>query len=310
MDRLIRIYFVCVILSLNIQAVSQDFIPLWPEGRMPNSKGMRLEHIEDRERVSQVAIPGMYAFCTSEQENTGAAVLIMPSGGYVKLTYQIAGFQLAKWFNTLGINAYVLFYRLPTSPDLVNREFGPLQDAQRAMKIIRAGAAEKGIDQNRVGVMGASAGGHLAASLSTFDEDYSIIGDSLDRESFHPDFQVLVSPVITMGTYTHKGSRQALLGDSPSGELVEAFSCELNVEKDDPVAFLVHADNDYGVDAMNSVLYYKSLRDQRVSASLHIFPFGGHGIALRNNPGSTNLWSSLCEAWLKEMGIIQVKKEK
>jgi len=275
---------------------------------MPNSKGMTLERIEERERVTQVEIPGMYAFYTSEQENTGTAVLIMPSGGYVKLTYQIAGFQLAKWFNTLGINAYVLFYRLPTSPDLVDREFGPLQDAQRAMKIIRAGAAEKGTDRNRIGVMGASAGGHLAASLCTFDEDRSIIGDSFDKVPFHPDFQVLVSPVITMGTYTHKGSLQALLGDSPSEEMVSSFSCELHVEKDDPVAFLVHADNDYSVDAMNSVLYYEALRDHRVPASLHIFPFGGHGIALRNNPGSTNQWTSLCEAWLKEMGILETKK--
>lgn len=129
-----------LLISSCLNSYAQEYIPLWPEGKMPNSKNLKLEWLEENQRVSQVDIPGMYPFFTSRQENTGSAVLIFPPGGYQKLTYQIAGIQLAKWLNTLGVNAFVVMYRLPTSPDLIEKSHGPLMDAQRALKMVRAKA--------------------------------------------------------------------------------------------------------------------------------------------------------------------------
>ena len=282
---------------------AQDYIPLWEKGKMPNSRGMELEHVEERERVTQVKTPGMYPFITSKEENKGSAVLIFPPGGYQKLTYNIAGFQLAKWFNTIGVNAFVVMYRLPTSPDLVEKQLGPVQDAQRAMKIVRNRANEWGIDPNKIGVMGCSAGGHLAAALCTFVDDYSNVGDLLDGGDINPDFQILISSALSFGEFGHKGSREAMLGKSPSAELVNEFSNEKNVHELTPPAFIVHASDDPVVNPMNSILYYQALKEQKIDACLHIFPHGGHSIALRNNPGSTNLWTNLCEEWLDEMGF-------
>src|ERR1051325_4129537 len=140
-----------------------EFIPLYPKGKMPNSKGLNLKDSIMNERIYRVGTPGMYAFFPSSAENKGAAVLICPGGGYERLAYVISGTQLAKWFNSIGISAFVLNYRLPNSPDLVQREIGPLQDAQRALKIIRKNAEKWGIKPDKIGVQGSSAGGHLAS---------------------------------------------------------------------------------------------------------------------------------------------------
>ena len=286
---------------------SQEFIPLWPPEKMPNSKGIEVQEIIINERILQVETPGMYAFFTSKEENNGSAVLICPSGGYHHLTYNLGGFQLAKWFNTIGMDAFVLIYRLPNSPDLTERQKAPLQDAQRAMRIIRARAGSWHIQTDKVGVMGSSSGGHVATTLATHQEDVSMIGDSLDIYPYDPDFQILISPVITMGTNRHQGSFEYLLGENPSEQLIEKYSNELNVTSSTSPCFLVHAGNDKSVSPMNSLMYFEALLKHQVPASLHIFPKGGHSIGLINNPGSTQLWSTLCEAWLKEMGYCQVK---
>ncbi|MDN3668916.1 alpha/beta hydrolase [Echinicola jeungdonensis] len=264
---------------------------------------MKLKRVEERERITQVDQPGLYAFFTSNEENTGSAVLICPPGGYQKLTYNIAGLQIAKWFNTIGVNAFVLIHRLPTSPDLIKPAYGSLQDAQRAMKIIRARAKDWGIDPQKVGVYGSSAGGNVATTLSTLENDYAGIGDSLDAQGFLPNFQILVSPVVSMIEHFHEGSREALLGENPSEELVSKFSSEKQVKENTPPAFIVHADNDPVVSSMNSILYYIALKEKGVNASLHIFPQGGHSIALRNNPGSANQWTAICETWMDEMNL-------
>lgn len=290
------------IISL-IKLNAQNFISLWPEQKMPNSKGLAIRKIESEERISQVKKPGMYSFFPSNSENQGSAVLICPPGGYDHLTYVIAGFQFAKWLNVLGINAFVLEYRLPPSPDLIERELAPLQDAQRAMRIIRANAKKWKIDKDRIGIMGASSGGHLASTLGTYFHDVSTIGDSLDQYSFQPNFLILISPVITMGKYTHQGSKDNLLGRNPSDKLVKRFSNHLQVSPKTPISFIVHASNDPTVHPFNSLLFYKALKKQGISATLHIFPQGGHSMALRNNPGSTNLWTELCEEWLQEKEI-------
>jgi len=287
---------------------AQDFIPLWEKGRMPNSKGMELKDDIRDERIYQVGTPGLSAFFPSRQENKGTAILICPGGGYERLAYKISGTQMAKWFNTLGISAFVLNYRLPNSPDVQRREIAPLQDAQRAIRIIRSNAAKWQITTDKIGVMGTSAGGHLAANLVTVTQDFAKFNDTYDKFSFAPNFVILISPVITMGEYTHATSKRNLLGANPSAELIEKFSLEKQVTATTPPAFLVHAADDKAVNVRNSLMFYHALLDKNISASLHVFPHGGHAIALRNNPGSTETWTRLCEMWLVEMNFIPTGK--
>ena len=287
---------------------SQQFIPLWPAAKMPNTKEMKLDLIEERERITQVAQPGMYTFFTSKEENNGSAVLICPPGGYAKLTYTIAGFQFAKWLNTMGINAFVLIHRLPTSPDLVERDKAPIQDAQRAMKIIRSNASTWNINTSKIGVMGASAGGHLATTLGTHSEDYSTINDAVDQFSFQPNFMILISPVISMGKYAHKGSLNNFLGNKPTEQLIDYFSNEKHVTSTTPPTFIVLAQNDPVVNPINGILFYQAMLEHNISGSLHVFPEGGHSIALKNNPKSINLWTNLCEEWLNDLNVLDKTK--
>lgn len=272
---------------------------------MPNSKGIAVKDSINNERVMQVGTPGIHAFFTSKQENKGVGVLIIPSGGYHHLSYNISGFQLAKWFNTIGINAFVLTHRLPISEDLKEREKAPLQDAERAMRIIRKNAVNWGIDTNKIGSMGCSAGGHLAASLGTIKDDFAQVGDEFDSYSFQPNFMILVSPVIDMGKDGHKGSIENLLGKNPSPELIKKYSLQYQVSDYTPPTFIAHAFNDKTVPPKNGLMFYEALMENKIPSSLHVFNQGGHAIALRNNPGSTNLWTSLCEQWLIEINILK-----
>lgn len=299
-----RLFLAVLLFCTGSALQAQEFIPLWPAGKMPNSRGLHLPDSIANERIYQVGTPGMYAFFPSKQENKHAAVVICPGGGYARLAYVISGIQLAKWFNTMGISAFVLNYRLPLSPDLEQRETGPLQDAQRAVKIVRAHAAEWGIAQDKIGIQGSSAGGHLASLAGTAQSDVAAIGDTLDTVAYRPDFMILVSPVIDMGAWAHKGSRENLLGKTPTEQQIAAYSTQLHVTPKTPPAFIADAANDNVVNPMNSLLFLQALLQNRVSASLHVFPQGGHAIAVRNNPGSTALWTELCESWLIEMKII------
>lgn len=307
---MLRSIFIVFVLILSWQTVrAQEFIPLWDKDKMPNSRGIRLEDKIENERIHQVGTPGMYAFFPSSQENKGAAVIICPGGGYSHLAYIISGTQLAKWFNSMGVSAFVLNYRLPTSPDLKERQLAPLQDAQRALRIVRSRAKEWSIKPDKIGVMGTSSGGHLAATLGTSTEDVSASGDALDKITFNPNFMILVSPVISMGIYAHAGSRKNLLGENPSKDLIEKYSAELQVKSATPPTFIVHAFDDKVVSVRNSLMFYEALLDKNISASIHIFPQGGHAIALRNNPGSTEQWTNLCEMWLVEMNFIPAVKK-
>lgn len=297
-------------LSMGNALHAQEFIPLWPEGHKINYNGKPVTDTIYNERIYRVGTPGIFTFKVEKEANKGAAVLICPGGGFERINYLYNGFNLARWYNTLGINAFVLIYRLPHQADLVQRELAPLQDAQRAMKIIRSSAMEWGIEKNKIGVMGTSAGGHVASSLGITNENVSSIGDPLDSVSFHPDFMVLLSPVITMGKYAHAGSKKYLLGPNPGKEKIEKYSGELQVTATTPPAFIVHALNDSSVNVQNSIQFYTALLDKKVNASLHIFPHGGHGIKLKDNPGSTELWLALLEAWLKEKGITPAVEKK
>jgi len=300
--------FILFFFGLYLTSFGQDFMPLWPKNHIPNSRHLKLTDSIANERIYRVMLPGMYAFFPGKQENKGAAVVICPGGGYERLAYVISGLQLAKWFNTMGISAFVLNYRLPNSPDLKQREIGPLMDAQRAIRYIRANADKWGIKPDKIGIMGSSSGGHLAACSATITDDVSAIGDSLNKVSFRPDFAILVSPVIDLSTgIAHAGSVKNLLGPNPSEELKKKFSMQLQASSTNPPCFIVDAINDKTVSPMNSLLFYEALLQNRVPVSFHAFPQGGHAIALRNNPGSTEMWTTLCEEWMIESNIIPEK---
>jgi len=295
---------------LSSLAKAQELIPLYPDGKIPNSKGSQRKDSIANERIYRVATPGMYSFFSSKQENKGAAVIICPGGGYERLAYVISGTQLAKWFNTIGVSAFVLNYRLPIDPDLIEGDKAPLQDAQRAIKYVRSHASEWGINPEKIGIQGSSAGGHLASLTATAANDVVKIGDALDMVSYRPDFMILVSPVIDMDKYAHKGSRKNLLGERPSRQMINKYSTHLQVTKDTPVCFIADAFNDNSVDPHNSLLFFQALLEKHVQSSLHVFPQGAHAIALRNNPGSAELWTTLCEKWMIEMSIIPTSLNK
>lgn len=298
-----KIVLVIGLLFYNV-SIAQEIISLWPKGKMPNSKGITLQHIEERERITQVSEPKMLAFFPPKEEQNGSSILILPSGGYQKLTYNLGGIQLAKWYNTQGITAFVLLYRLPNSPDLLISENGPIQDAQRAMKLIRFNAKKWALHKDKVGVFGSSAGGHLASTLATHPEDISKINDAVDAFPFSPNFMVLVSPVISFGEYTHKGSLENFLGDHATAENILKFSNEFHISEVTPPSILFHAQNDPAVNPMNSILYYQAMLKHNVKGALHIFPKGGHSIGIYNKSELTDEWKNLCNKWLKETGII------
>lgn len=298
---LIIIFCLCFIATAH----AQQFIPLWPEGKKPNSNGIKITDSIFNERIWRVATPGIYAFPVAKADNNGTSVLICPGGGYERVSYIYNGFNFAKWYNSIGVNVFVLVYRLPHQKDLVQRELAPLQDAQRAMRLLRANAAQWNLQADKIGVMGISAGGHVASMLGTHATDGSAIKDSLDKFSYRPDFMVLLSPVITMGKMAHGGSRKNFLGADTSAAMIEKYSSEMNVSAFTPPAFIVHAFNDSTVKVQNSLLFYNALADKKINASLHVFPQGGHGIRLDENPGSTDLWTNLLELWLKETGFVK-----
>ncbi|WP_243347191.1 alpha/beta hydrolase [Parabacteroides sp. FAFU027] len=282
---------------------AQQVIPLWSKKQMPNSKGLKIKDSIANERQYVVANPNIEVYTPSKEENRNFAVLVIPGGGYARLAHVVSGSQLAKYINTLGGTAFVLKYRLPNSPDLKQREIGPLQDGQRAIKMIRALAPQYNIDPHKVGVFGTSAGGHLASSLGVNTDDYTEVKDTVYKYSFTPDFMILLSPVITLADpFAHKGSRENLLDKNASKEMIDRFSTHLHVTEKTPPTLLMHANDDTAVPSLNSVFFYTALREKGINASLHIFPHGKHAIALTHNPISTQLWMPVLDSWLKELG--------
>jgi acetyl esterase/lipase len=299
-----------IFLIACLQAGSQEFYPIWPEGKKPNDNGRLVTDSLFNERYWRIATPGVYAFPVPRSENKGTTVLICPGGGYDHVSHIYNGFQFARWFNAYGINAFVLIYRLPNQADLQQRELAPVQDAQRAMRFLRANAARWNLSADKIGVMGISAGGHLATTLGTHTTDESMIRDSLDKMSFRPDFMILLSPVITLGKFAHSGSRRNFLGKDTTAMMITKYSSELQVSSFTPPSFIVHALNDSTVPVKNSLLFYEALIDKKINASLHIFPQGGHGIRIGDNPGSTEFWMPMLEAWLNEQHFTSPIKQK
>jgi acetyl esterase/lipase len=274
------------------------------QGEIPNSKNAgQTEKVEKKDItvISNVQTPDIAVYLPSKRFATGQAVVICPGGGYWILAYDLEGTDIARYLNSIGIAGIVLKYRLPTAGNTVEPHKAPLMDAQRALRLVRSNAEEWNIDPAKVGVMGFSAGGHLASTLGThFDYGSKAATDPVEQQSCRPDFMVLMYPVITFTSdCCQSGSREALLGKDPAPELVSYYSNELQVRDDTPPAFFAHADNDTGVPVENTLLMYEALRKKKISAELHILSEGSHGFG----PGGANnhiaSWSENLKEWLK-----------
>lgn len=252
---------------------------------------------------AKVSRPSLTLYLPDKAKANGASVIICPGGGYGVLVLQKEGTNIALYFQSHGVAAFVLKYRLPNDATMADKSTGPLQDAQQAIKLVREHAKEWHLDNERVGIMGFSAGGHLAATASTHFENAVI--DNKENTSLRPDFSLLVYPVISMtDSLGHKGSRSNLLGKNPSAEQIKWYSNELQVTAQTPPAFLIHAADDKVVDVDNSIAYFEALRHHKIPVEMHIYPKGNHGFVL-NIP--IDDWMSLCMKWMAANGWL-VKK--
>ena len=296
-----KIFLFLIIILFN-EISAQQKITVWPKGEMPNSKGLQLKIIEEKEgRITQIQEAELFAFLPAKEERKQLAIIIIPGGGYRHLTYDLGGYSYAKWLNTLGISAFVLNYRLPTSPDLKQREIGPLQDIQAAIKLIRKNAAQYGLSPDQIGVLGTSAGGHLAAMVSNISTDYTELKGDWQNYSTVPNFAILVSPVIDLGEFAHKGSRDNLLGENASSEKIKEYSMQNRVTDKTPPTILFHAQNDNAVPVINSILYYEAMIKNKVKGAMFIFPEGEHNIGISNKTELTDNWKKICADWLRNM---------
>ena len=297
-------FLLLLVISFAAQAQFDPItLPLYE--KVPNAKasdekeGIRPDDIA---LVSKVQEPTIQVFLPSKRNATRQAVVVCPGGGYAVLAYDWEGTDIAKWLNSHGIAAIVLKYRLPSAASQVEPHEAPLMDAQRAMRLTRQHAEEWNIDPAQFGVMGFSAGGHLASTLGThYDSGNLNSQDSVERLSSRPDFMILGYPVISLKEHVaHIGSRNNLLGKSPSDELVSRFSNELQVTEDTPPTFIFHSQDDTGVPVQHSLLFYQALLESNVAVEMHLYPKGGHGYSLGiNAEGTFRGWTDSCIQWLK-----------
>jgi len=281
-------------------------IKIWPSqvpGSISNPAYREISEFTDILRISQVSDPDIAVFLPPAEKATGTAVVICPGGGYGILAYDYEGADIAKWLNTIGIAGIILKYRLPSDLIMKNKTIGPLQDAQEAIRIVRRNAKEWNINPLKIGIMGFSAGGHLASTLSTHYMDK--VYETTDTTSARPDFSILIYPVISMDKdITHGGSRTALLGSNPDQSTIDKFSNELQVNKNTPPTFLVHAADDEAVPVQNSTNYFLALQKHDVPAELHIYEKGGHGFSMPKSKGTESTWPEAFKQWLSANGLL------
>ena len=294
-----KIFFLLIIFLFS-EFSAQEKLMFWPKGEMPNSK-ILASKTKKKKILAELKEPELFAFLPPIKERKQMSVIIIPGGGYSKLTYDEGAFQIAKWMNSQGISAFVLNYRLPTSTDLIQREIAPLQDIQAAIKYIRKNAEQWKISPNLLGVVGTSAGGHLATSVSNITKDYTELEGDWKSISTIPDFAVLFCPVIDFGEYAHKGSRESLLGVNASTEKITEYSMQNRVTEKTPPTILFHNQDDTAVPPMNSILYYKAMTKNKVKGSLFIFPKGGHRFFVTDKDALSENWKKLCADWLETM---------
>jgi len=296
-------FLLLVILAHNASSQTTT-LKVWPDG-IPGS--LRSETYFEESTVTgdivslyeKVTDPTLTVFLPPAEKATGTAVLICPGGGYGVLAFDHEGFAIARWLNSNGIAGIILKYRLPSDMIMKDKSVGPLQDAQEAMRIIRRNASQWKINSHRIGVIGFSAGGHLASTLSTHFAEK--VYEVKDTTSARPDFSLLIYPVVTFdSTFTHAGTRQNLIGDKPSEYTIRYFSNEYRITRNTPPAFLVHSADDKVVPVKNSIVYFEGLVRNNIQAEMHIFQKGGHGYGLAINRGTESAWPELCLSWLKE----------
>jgi acetyl esterase/lipase len=285
---------------------AQTVIPLYP-GEIPNSKpGPDLETSEYTGDsiliIGKVSRPTLTIYLPPKEKATGAAVVICPGGGYWIVAAGHEGSDVAKRLNESGIAAFVLKYRIPDSSTMIHKEIGPLQDAQRAIQIVREHAVEWGLDEHRIGIMGFSAGGHLASTAGTHFKTSYI--DNPKHINLRPDFMILIYPVISFtDRIGHIGSRDQLLGKHPAPEKIREFSNEMQVTDQTPPAFLAQAKDDDAVPFSNSVSFADSLKKHGVPEKVFLFEKGGHGFGLINKTSKVR-WMDICLEWLKQNRLI------
>jgi acetyl esterase/lipase len=273
---------------------------------VPNYKASgEKEKIESADimRVSLVQTPEMTVYLPSKKAATGQAVIICPGGGYGFLAYNWEGTDVAGFLVAKGITAIVLKSRLPNSKSNITPHLSPLMDAARAMRMVRSNTARWNIKKDAIGIMGFSAGGHLASTLGThFDNGDRAATDSIERQSSRPDFMVLVYPVISVSKpIMHAGSRNNLIGAKPDSSLAKLYSNELQVTKETPPTFLVHTTDDKTVPVENSLLFYQALKDNNVPVEMHIYPTGEHGFGLGVGTGYLESWTDRLVDWMRAL---------
>jgi acetyl esterase/lipase len=301
---LIAFFLISILLTANAQT---DTIILYPKG-VPGLKGVQIPEDSQKTggitRVKDITQPAVYVYLP-ENKTSDASVIICPGGGYGILAIDHEGYEIAQWFTDRGVTAFVLKNRLPQDELFENAEIRPLQDAQQAFRIIRKDAAKYGISPDKIGIMGFSAGGHLASTASThFNKQVGEITDP--TISVRPDFSLLIYPVITFDKVnTHSGTRDNLVGLNPTAEQIELYSNELHVTAGTPPTFLISTTDD-GVSPENSILYFEACRENKIPVEMHIYEKGGHGYALKKKGlGPVETWPDRMEDWMRERKLMK-----
>ncbi|MBB3061186.1 alpha/beta hydrolase [Microbulbifer rhizosphaerae] len=287
-------------------ADAQETIPLY-SGEIPNAvEAPDEESVRDPSAKHtfklKVSRPTLSVYLPDPQQANGTAVIICPGGGYTGLSVVKEGSEVARAFNEMGVAAFVLKYRTPSDRHMTDKATGPLQDAQQALRVVRRNSKKWHVDPDRVGIIGFSAGGHLASTAGThFDRP---VVATWERDNLRPDFMVLVYPVISFtDRQTHVGSRTNLLGPKPPEALTRRYSNELQVTAQTPPTLLVHAGDDRAVPVGNSITFFQALHVQGVPAQLIVYPEGGHGFGL-HNPTTPDSWIERCRDWLASRGLL------
>jgi acetyl esterase/lipase len=293
---------VTVLVLIAQLSFSQTTIKLWPDGVPGSINCADYSERSNSSQVDRVTNPELQIYLPAEESTAGTAMLICPGGAYSVLAWEHEGTTIARWLNEQGIAAFVLKYRLPSDKIMKDKNIGPLQDAQQAIRLIRADAGKWHISPSKIGVMGFSAGGHLAATLSTL---YNKKVYNANEVSARPDFTILVYPLISFDpVITHHDSKLNLLGANPDTAAVTLFSADKQVNANTPPAFIVHAADDDCVPVKNSLLYFQALQEHKVPSEIHIYQKGGHGFGL-NGTGTVTEWGKDCLLWMKENGWLE-----
>ena len=297
-----KLNFTLILLAiLTGPVVAQEVVPIY-SGPIPGAKPtpstyqeLAVNGNDGVIRVSKVSVPTVTVYLPEKGKATGTAVLICPGGGYGILAINHEGDQVAKEFNKIGVAAFVLKYRLPDDQIMKDKSIGPLQDAQQAMYLLQKNAKQWNINPDKIGVMGFSAGGHLASTLSV---RYNTLKIADQTAIIRPAFSMLIYPVISLSTYPHLGTSNNLLGKAASEEQKAYFSNEKHIDAQTPTAFIVHAADDGGVAVQNSLLYAQALVEHKVPVELHVYQNGGHGFGL-NNKSTTDQWFERLRNWMQ-----------